>query len=326
MIDTETVFILGSGASQPYGLPTDADLLTLINDRFISDYRSMPYTSDLPHRLIEFEKAKRTEHAEKFINRLRDVVGTTTIDEFISLNSKYEDIGKKAIQHYLLEAEIDYFDNRRTEYTSDWFEIVLRETFKECKEQRDPSLCDLNNVHFLTFNYDRIIEHLFIKQFISLFQDLMDVDINKKQIEFFIYKVIHLYGSLGYLPPKAESDNPKFVEFGETIWSFERLTKTLDNIRLIKDGFINYDRIKKKLYCAKRIFFLGIGFIEKNIKMLQLKNNLNFNNPPQIYGTVYGKKEKEINKIIDLYFNFDKEIPKPIIEPIKCKELIENYF
>jgi len=326
MIDTETVFILGSGSSKPYGFPTDADLRMRIIKDFKNDYRKIPYTSDFNSRLIEFEKNKRTAEAEIFIGRLHDTEGTTTIDEFIGINDQYEIIGKIAIQHYLLEYEKNYLTNRDNDYVSDWFEIVLREMLKESKEYKNPALVDSNQVTFLTFNYDRLIEFLFIKQFTSLFQELLNNDINKHQIEFFIYKIIHIYGSLGYLPPRRETDSPSKVNFGEAIQTYERTRKTISNIRLLKDGFKDCERIRKKLYNAKKIYFLGVGYIEKNMKMLDLENNLNYDDPPQIYGTALHKSKKEIIELIRHYFNFNKKIPEPIIEPINCKELMENYF
>ena len=80
-------------------------------------------------------------------------------------NNKYDFIGRIAIQHYLLKYERDYLSSRKIKYESDWFEIVLKTMLKECKEKKNPSLMYSNNVNFITFNYDRLIEYLFIKQF-----------------------------------------------------------------------------------------------------------------------------------------------------------------
>ncbi len=326
MIDIETVFILGSGASKPFNFPTDADLRAKIVENFEGDYRDIPYTSDFNSRLIKFEKCKRTELAQDFVERLLETIGTTTLDECISVNEQYEEIGKIAIQFYLLDFENNYDMDRQSKYLSDWFELVLRAMLKDCKEQKDPSLFDLNKVHFLTFNYDRLVEYLFIKQFEGLFKEILSYSQNKYQIDFFLYKIIHLYGSLGRLPFKDETNTHTMVNFGEKIETFERIKDTLKNFHLMKDGFKDYDRISKKLYKAKRIYFLGVGYIEKNMNMLELNNNLNYDNPPQIYGTAFSKNEKEIDEIISKYFTFSRDIPKPIIEPVNCKELIRRYL
>lgn len=326
MIDSETLFILGSGASKPYGFPTDANLRMCIIKNFQSDYIKMPYTSDFNTRFIEFETSKRTEQSKKFIERLRDTEGTTTIDEFISVNDQFEMIGKIAIQYYLLEYERNYLTNRQNNYASDWFEIVLKKMLREPKEYKNPSLMDSNNVAFITFNYDRLIEFLFIKQFKSLFQELLNGNISKHQIDFFIYKIIHVFGSLGSLPRNRESNNSTELEFGESISSYERITASISNIRLIKDGFKEPDRTNRKIYNAKIIYFLGVGYIDNNMKMLDLDNSLNFEEPPQIYCTAFEKSAKEINEIKTKFFDFQKEIPDAIIEPLSCKDLLDNYF
>ena len=137
MIDIETVFILGSGASNPYNFHTDADLRAKIIENFEGDYRRITYTSDFNSRLIEFEKGKRTEQAKEFIERLFDIEGTTTIDEFISINKKYEFIGKIAIQYYLLACEKNYVTDRKSKYISDW-RSEERRVGKECRSRWSP--------------------------------------------------------------------------------------------------------------------------------------------------------------------------------------------
>ena len=90
MIDEETVFILGSGSSKPYGFPTDADLRIRIIEDFSNDYLRIPYTSDFNSSFEKFERSKRTANAEEFIERLRNTQGTATIDEFIGINKKFK--------------------------------------------------------------------------------------------------------------------------------------------------------------------------------------------------------------------------------------------
>ena len=107
-------------------------------------------------------------------------------------------------------------------------------------------MADSNKVTFLTFNYDRLVEKLFIIRFSSLFQELFTIDLNKYQIDFVIYKVIHIYGSLGFLPQKEETDNHNKMIFGEKIKTYERIIDTIPNIRLIKDGLNDPSRKAEK--------------------------------------------------------------------------------
>lgn len=326
MVEIETLFILGSGASKPYKFPTDEELRKRIIKDFRSDYLQMPYTSDLGPRSVTFEKQKRKTDVNSFIERLQNTEGTCTIDEFINVNTQFEFLGKVAIQYYLLKYEKEYDASRSHEYVSDWFEIVLREMFKDAKRSKNPSRIDSNSINFLTFNYDRIIEFLFIKQFVNLFNDLLTTNINKQQIGFFLYRIIHLYGSLGTIPQNKNSKGLNEIDFGEKLKTYEQIKNTINNIGLIKDGFKQSDRVSKKIYHAKKIFLLGIGYIKDNMKLLNLENSINYNDPPQIYGTAYNKSLIEISEIKNLYFNFSQSIPEPIIESSDCKKLIQKYF
>ncbi len=92
---------------------------------------------------------------------------------------------------------------------------------------------DSNKVNFITFNYDRLLEYLFINQFVNLFQEFLNDNINKHQIDFFLYKIIHVYGALGYLPRRRDGSHTE-VEFGEKITTYERIKETLCNIRFNK--------------------------------------------------------------------------------------------
>ena len=315
MIDLGTVFILGSGSSKPYNFPTDSELRSRIIKDFENDCNSIPY----PFDLVE---------VNDFILRLQSTEGTLTTDEFLSINSQFEIIGKIAIQHYVLEYERDFLNNSRLKYVSDWFEIFLRILLKECIDSKNPAFLNdhVDNFTFLTFNYDRVIEYIFVKQFVSIFKELLVGNINKHLVEFFLYRIIHIYGSLGHLPLKGNVISFREVEFGEKISSSERINETLLNIRLIKDGLNDYSRIEKNLKNAKKIYLLGIGYIERNMQLLNLESNLNFEDPPQIYGTAYEKDEEAIRKLKDKYFSFNNEIIEPILEPITCKELIEKYL
>lgn len=233
MIDEETVFILGSGSSKPYGFPTDADLRIRIIEDFNNDYLSLPYTSDFSSKFLKFERDKRTENVKEFIERLRNTEGIATIDEFIGINKKFESIGKTAIQLYLLECERKYLENRHNNYDSDWFEIVLSEMLSECKKYKNPSSIDDNKVVFLTFNYDRLIEYLFTIKFISLFKELLNDKRNKHQINFFkYYKIIHLFGSIGFLTSNDKTDNSQDIIFGEAMENYEYMKEILKKINL----------------------------------------------------------------------------------------------
>ena len=328
LITKQTVFILGSGASKPYGFPIDAQLRERIRKDFGGDFIKLPYTIDLSPNSLKFEKVKRRDFVDKFTESLSTTYGIATIDEFLEINHReYEFIGKIAIQHYLLEYEREFLSKNKIEPVNDWFEIVLNELLEEAKKEKNPSslIYLVEDITFLTFSYDRILEYLYLSKLMSLFPQHSGFMISNNIFNFFWHRIKHLYGSIGNLPWEIELDNFNEVQFGESIESYDRITKTINNIRLIKDGLKSTQEIGKKIKNAKRIFFLGNGYIEKNMKALNLEDNLNFDDPPEIYGTAFGLENK-INKIKEDYFSFSEEIPTLKIEPLKCKELIAKYL
>ncbi len=325
MLAEQIVVILGAGASKPYGFPIDSELQDRIIQDFKYDFQSLPYTNISP-KSLKFERGKREGLASDYITRLSDSKGIASIDNFINVNDKYELIGKISIQYYLLEYERQYLSNRSYSGINNWFELVLKELLKDCIEYKDPQALYVDNITFITFNYDRLIEYIFKKNFVSLFKDSLNEKKNTDLIDFFNYRVMHLYGSVGYLPNKAFPDNSNKVEFGEKIDTYEKIESTVNNLRLIKDGIGDISRLTNILASAKKIYFLGNGFIKKNMDVLDLNNNLNFNDPPQIYGTYFQREAEDISKLKKKYFNFNFSIPEPQIESVDCKELIRKYF
>ena len=97
MITHDTVFILGAGASKPYGFPTAWELkLDIIKNfhkriqKIISGYNS--YLGNYEQVLTQF------------INHFRDS-HNVSIDLFLSRNPLFSSIGKDAIVLSLLESE-----------------------------------------------------------------------------------------------------------------------------------------------------------------------------------------------------------------------------
>ena len=100
MIDKSTLFILGAGASFPYGYPTGQGLREYIFTKFPDDYSGLLrvyYSSD-----NSYSRAMRevTEFSKAFANSPR-----VFIDEFLSINQQYQDIGKAAIATAILTYE-----------------------------------------------------------------------------------------------------------------------------------------------------------------------------------------------------------------------------
>jgi hypothetical protein len=106
MITTETVFILGAGASMPYGFPSGEQLVD----------KSIEY---LKGRLLERYEFNPTEirvfESELTASRKRSV------DAFLEHRPEFRTIGKTAIAYGLLEREL--FDSKVP--VRDWYNWIL---------------------------------------------------------------------------------------------------------------------------------------------------------------------------------------------------------
>jgi hypothetical protein len=153
------------------------------------------------------------------------------------------------------------------------------------------------------------------------------------------FPFLHVYGELAKLPWQDKKSFPYGLEISEVRYDF--LENLKNNIRVI------HDRSDEKLYEAKRlirragrIFFLGFGFHNENLKVLGIPNI--FKHGPKIYGTAFRATKKQINDILT------KLIPDSLktkqgrsstdtvawtkgdisinIENKSCNELLEEYL
>lgn len=217
------------------------------------------------------------------------------IDYFLSQQTDaIQELGKFFIAWVIIECEATYFSgvkaasnnnynrNRKKEsgkaykeYNDDWCRFLLHKIIGECENQKSPScsgkLLSDNKVKFITFNYDVSLEQNLLKG-LQAFPDFFD----QKQIcEFFSDdRFIHMYGqvstdfiqgptSIATKWDASQRINPDFNAIYETSLQIRTIegNKGEDQI---------FDRSKKVVQNAKRIFILGFGFDDRNCERLGL--------------------------------------------------------
>ena len=135
--------------------------------------------------------------------------------------------------------------------------------------------------------------------------------------------IIHVYGKIANLPWE---DTDFFLNYKEiNIKSYMDLAK---NINVIYSNRVDEERItkaKKLINDAERIFFLGFGYANENMEILNIADNINRNQ--KIYGTAKDLTKNEILKIKS-YFSKTHKIDNPylIIEDCDCLTLLRNYL
>ena len=120
--ERNTVFVLGAGASVPYGFPTGNELRTELITR------SKEYLQQIiPKQGNQFvgHEARLLESVHQFI-QVFEKSSTESIDLFLSRNPKYEEVGKIAIVATMLFKEnISKFRHNIEHKDQDWYSYLF---------------------------------------------------------------------------------------------------------------------------------------------------------------------------------------------------------
>jgi hypothetical protein len=243
-----TVFVLGAGASKPFGLPTGQELFEAVitvlepqNSGFAA-LRALEFPVDA---IAQF----RLELSRS---------GRASVDAFLEHRPDHMKIGKAAMSHVLVGREDP---NRLFRHQGEWLGYLyqrLPNPFRELPAEM---------VSFLTFNYDRSVEHFL---FCALHDGFgADEKTCVKALE--KIPIIHLHGSLGPLPWQDSASSRAYVANPDP----HALTIATKGIKIvhedIADGRDNdFESAKWLLKQAKQIYFLGFGYAKTNMLRLDV--------------------------------------------------------
>jgi len=275
MITKATVFILGAGAGIPYGFPLGSELKKDMLDILDKD------NLDNRSALALLAKAGGQDYEEMRLLTLRKTLqdsGDGTIDTFLETHEEYKDTAKRVIAYILLKKEIRdnvmhpiISEGQKPEQNSDWYPEILR-----MMQSSGVGQFTSNKVSFITFNYDRSLEHFFYAALTTRNRPQVTteawVDVIRK------IPIVHIHGDLGAYYELGDKNDPARVGFNTKI---TELTIRLagERIRVIheKDAMLdqNYKSARSLVQNAQFVFFLGFGYDERNLRRLQLKPVLN---------------------------------------------------
>ncbi len=327
MITQQTVFILGAGASAPYGYPTGAGLKKLIcyeSEELLDQL--IPIADDSFESMWQKDQTDAIKiHTPKFIEKFSQAPGDF-IDRFLETNAKVPFIpetGRTLIALSILDAEKKskfLSDEDGKDIALDWY----KELFLLMDENlRGPDAYlefKKNKVNFITFNYDRSLEYFLYN---SLKETYGSIDLRKhKPLDLIPFKFIHVYGKIDNFP----WEDPAGFEY-RTEYRVRDILSVANNIKLIHerdDEFLN--EIKELVREAKNIFFLGFGYDEDNMNALGWPEN--FNEDKRIFGTAFNLSESRITEIKAMiqkgFRNPDLSRVNPIIKPLDCRSLLDE--
>ncbi|KPK77106.1 MAG: hypothetical protein AMJ89_03050 [candidate division Zixibacteria bacterium SM23_73] len=277
MITKPTVLILGAGASMPYGFPSGRELLRIIYDRLQFDPPGEWITT-----LLKLNIPK--DCIRTFRNALR-YSGSSSVDAFLEHRPKFLEIGKLAITLSLIpfEEESRLFDIKMKEQS--WYEYL----FGKLNAPFDSF--DENKLSIITFNYDRSIEHYIFTAMISKYGKSGEEC--KRKLD--NIPIIHVHGRLGALPWQNEAGRAYLPRPGATPEeiSINIVSKQIVVISEDVDTSPEFDHAFKLMKDAERIYFLGFGYHEMNLRRLKIDKLDN----KELIGTSYGLGLAEIKAI-----------------------------
>jgi hypothetical protein len=323
MITKKTVFILGAGASVPYGFPTGKGLRALICENFVNKIRSLAAKENDRPAYIDYTG----NEAENFVHAFLKS-STRCIDLFLARNPRLSEQGKIAIVLNILEAEQKSTFREAMgpeKEKEDWYFYLFNRMTEKLTDAEGYKQFSGNKVSFVTFNYDRSLEHFLWESLTNSFlfapRDKIIEQIKK-------IPIFHVYGALG---GGLAWDRPSLSygpDFGISL--VDELSKNLRTIYETEKE-AEFSKAQEQISNAEQVFFLGFGYAEENCDVLQLDRVIRGNQ--EIYGTALGYFENEINKARTLLQKgFDsKEADRqfaryPIIESADCVELLRRYL
>ncbi len=321
MIEKRTVFVLGAGASCPYGFPTARGLRSDIIASFTLRYENLLEGRERRGVPGVNDAYPRPEAAEKFVERF-DRSSTESVDLFLSRNPALARIGKMAICTSILFGEQNSrFREHVKDPNQDWYFHLFSRLSRDLTEEDGIQDFAKNNVAFITFNYDRSLEHFLYESVLNSFGGA-DTTTAGEQVE--QLPIIHVYGTLaplGWQDPEWKNR----LEYGNYA-ALPQLNLPLlsDNLHIVheKRENPNIEKAREQISQADRIFFLGFGYAKENLEALGLPGILK---PAQrVYGTAMGFTDKETRDMHSLLAGGLKYPQKPE-EDTRGKVHLKNF-
>jgi hypothetical protein len=270
-IEKSTVFVLGAGASVPYGYPTGGQLVDWI------------INSPL--------QANTTLNCQDYWNFKAALAKSPdeSVDAFLESQPNLEPIGKRAIAEWLINCEMAEKLKRRAE-SDDWVRALFRAQLKGRAFEHIPGLpfC------FVTFNYDRSLEAVIFDCLSGKF-GRSDQDTGGMCMTIPIF---HVHGCLDPLHWDTRWGIPTRA-YGPAITS-DNVQRAADQIKIIHNPVANtpdFTRARERLSTAERVYFLGFGYHLDNLR--RLHNGTTWRLGVRLSGTAFRLKAAQRHTVED---------------------------
>ncbi|MBS1704014.1 MAG: hypothetical protein JST12_20285 [Armatimonadetes bacterium] len=274
MIKRKTLFVLGAGASMPYGMPSGPELVAEILKLRNTDMLQESSTGSLK---TQFDS--RCYQLKKFQDLVRSS-DVASIDLFIKHNPGLASFGKFLIARILLgreeEKRLDgsYSKSEATPNGDHWYKFMWEKMVVDVEEAKE---LQQNQIAFITFNYDISLESYLARSIRGLFSQKLEH--NEEYAILSHFPIIHVFGSL----LGQHTDETPFRSYNglSPILSYSHLNDLSQNLLTIGEAFSRVNsqkkcnlpndhqmRIQNLFDQAERIIFLGLGYHPENLDVL----------------------------------------------------------
>jgi hypothetical protein len=245
-IERQVVFVLGAGASVAYGFPTGRGLQDSI-------LRCKTLPSDSTLNLDDF-RAFQSE----LVDNVHD-----SVDAFLETRRDLEQIGKRVIAEWLIRCE-DMEQLRQPPNGPDWYKHFFNTQVDGLAFDHLPS----QPYSFITFNYDRSLEaaiHRFVRA--KFRGNKTEQEIDGMCTAILLRRVVHVHGSLGAIDWDIRKDKPS-RPYSTTVTP-EAVECAMSQIKIMHEASDDEFRIAREVLAyAERVYFVGFGYHEDNIRRL----------------------------------------------------------
>lgn len=281
MITVKTTLVLGAGASG-WGFPSGRELRNNIITRLKNARGSI---HDCLKRCGNDER-----HIQDFV-RAFEHSAQPSIDLFLENRPDFQELGKIVIAQQLISCELEE-QLRRLSHEEHWYEYLWR------RLSGPRTTFPNNKLSIITFNYDRSLEHflfLALKNSFNLSDDHCGTLLQKLEI-------VHVHGQLGELPylNAAGVGRPYQNSISSDI-----LTNAAKAIKIVHEGADDspeFIRARELIREAERVYFLGFGYHETNVKRLGILECLQQAPLKRFLGSGFGLEPMECESIQNSLF------------------------
>lgn len=301
----DMTYIIGAGASVPYGMPTGAGL-----KKQIISYANSAYTEFKSGRIDQsypglLDKDPEDGVALDSFRKDFSLSPVTSIDAFLAAQPQYTSVGKYFISLCLIEAE----KNSQIDLTPEgcWLSYLFNAMELNRKPER------LSRIRFISFNYDRLIERFFDSAAKSTFGD------GTRQYHKLIdsLSIVRIHGDLG-------AYNRKDFNFAKANpFDRKRANTAMANIQIVHEG--EESTVAKSILSrSMSIISMGLGYSADNLAKIWPRH---FEVKPEFKGTGYGMKkgERERVKFISRGTTAMDDGELIAFEDEDCLSLLRNY-